>query len=150
MDFGAAGSSQVTVKVAPSDTCKFKTTKLLFEVLHAVEGGRTRANCFDCFERGIRPFDMKHRHALEGLCRSRRESTDGETSLWRLKVMLTGLLVSISMKCAGRPQTKGLRRARTSGTSGTRAVIDCGCGRLVANWSASRAEVQRSWASYQR
>ena len=29
---------------------QFKTTQLLFEVAHDVEGGRTRAVCFDCWE----------------------------------------------------------------------------------------------------
>ena len=87
-----------------------------------------------------------HKRAL---CKRRKASTDREKPLWMLMVRLTGLPVSIFKKSAGRPQTRGLRRAGTSGTRETQAVIDCDYGRLISSWSAERAKIYRTVANYQ-
>ena len=80
---------------------QFKKTPLIIEEVHDVEGVRTRASCFDGWDKGIVPLGMKRRPALEGCASAGERQTDGKHH-WMLMVMVTGLPVSIVMKRSGR------------------------------------------------
>ena len=93
---------------------QLKTTQLVFEVVHDVEGGRTRTVCCGCLgnmdKARYEPRRRKKHQQMEEHC------------TWRRRAHAQDLV---------------LRVRRTLRMSGTRAVIGQSCGRCIVCWLSS-------------
>ena len=59
---------------------QFKTTQLLFEVVRGVEGGRTRAVCFDSWEKRDKALGNEASPSTFRFAQAQNPSADGQTS----------------------------------------------------------------------
>ena len=98
-----------------------------------VEGGCTRAVCFDCWDKRDKPLGKETSPSTLRFVQAQNISADGKTSRKKWKVMRTDLLGSSGMKEKAKPETRGLCKRRTSRTSGTRVLTSQSCGRCVAS-----------------
>ena len=94
MEYGFAGSVQVRHGRLRQPTYFFKTTQLLFEVVHDVEGGRARARVLRLLGKMDKALGRKPRPAHSGSCKRKKKSADGRSLRLTKKVMWTDLFVS--------------------------------------------------------
>ena len=135
MEFRVVGSLQSTLDVAPTKTCSSRRRNFSSRRVHDVEEGRTSAG------KREGPLGIRQRLAFLRLLLAQRSASRWKNITLDVDADTDRFTCEYHQEKFSGAWTKGLRRARASGTSGTRAVFTCGCAGLLSKWSALRTGV---------
>ena len=133
MQCGLAGSLQVDIEGCGNQHIQFKTPQLLFEVVHDVEGGRTRAVCVGCWEKDTRPLEMKRREARKGSRKRNKSIIRWKNMTLAVEGDADSFACELLFEKCWKALDKGRRRGRQSRTRAKAVASVWQAGRLRAH-----------------